>query len=62
MSEVKKGFSEQETAELKQHLGEIEKNIGTKMADQTKEAVEKALKPVTDELEGLKKFKVDAKL
>lgn len=60
MSEVKKGFSEQETAELKQHLGEIEKNIGTKMADQTKEAVEKALKPVTDELEGLKKFKVDA--
>lgn len=60
MEKETKGFSEQETAELKQHLGEIEKNIGTKMADQTKQAIETAMKPVADEVEGLKKYRVDA--
>lgn len=56
----KKGFSDQETLELKQHLGEIEKNIGTKMADQTKQAIEVAMKPVADEVDGLKQFRIDS--
>lgn len=56
MSEVK-GFSEVEIQQLKSNLNEIEKNIGTKMADQTKSAIEAAMQPVADEVEGLKKFK-----
>lgn len=54
-----KGFNEVELAQLKENLNEIEKNIGTKMADQTKQAVENAMKPVSDEVEGLKKFKAE---
>jgi len=56
----KKGFSEQETAELKSHLGEIEKNIGTKMADQVKTAVDKALEPVSKGIDELKQFRIDS--
>ena len=58
MAEVK-GFNEVELLQLKENLNEIEKNIGTKMADQTKQAVETAMKPVSDEVEGLKKFKAE---
>jgi len=58
MAEVK-GFNEVELLQLKENLNEIEKNIGTKMADQTKQAVESAMKPVSDEVEGLKKFKAE---
>jgi HK97 family phage major capsid protein len=58
MAEVK-GFNEVELLQLKENLSEIEKNIGTKMADQTKQAVETAMKPVSDEVEGLKKFKAE---
>ena len=60
MADEVKGFNEKELAELKSNLSEIEKNIGTKMADQTKAAIETAMKPVADEVEGLKKFRVDA--
>ena len=60
MADEVKGFNDKELAELKSNLNEIEKNIGTKMADQTKKAVEDAMKPVSDEVEGLKKFRVEA--
>lgn len=60
MADEVKGFNEKETAELKSALSEIESNIGTKMADQTKKAINEAMKPVSDEVEGLKKFRVDA--
>jgi len=60
MSTEAKGFNEKETAELKSALSEIEKNIGTKMADQTKKAIEDAVKPVSEGIDGLKNFRVDA--
>jgi HK97 family phage major capsid protein len=56
----KKGFAPEEIEQMKSVFGEIEKNIGTKMADQTKAAIDEAMKPVADEVEGLKKFRVEA--
>ena len=58
MSE-KKGFTPEETAELKQHLGEIEKALGTKVADNVKNAVETALK-ADSRVSELEAFKVKA--
>ncbi len=55
----KKGFTPEETAELKQHLGEIEKALGTKVADNVKNAVETALKADT-RISELEQFKVKA--
>lgn len=59
MSEVK-GFNEVELKQLKENLSEIESNIGTKMADKVKEDVSNALKPVMDEVDGLKKYRIDS--
>lgn len=58
MSE-KKGFTPEETAELKQHLGEIEKALGTKVADNVKAAVDAALK-ADSRVSELEAFKVKA--
>lgn len=60
MAEDVKGFNEKELAQLKENLGSIEANIGTKMADKVKADIDVALKPVLDEVEGLKKYRVDS--
>ena len=60
MADEKKGFSEAEQAELKATYSEIEKNLGTKMADKVKADVEAAIAPIQNELSELKKYKVDA--
>jgi HK97 family phage major capsid protein len=57
MAEVN-GFNEKEQAELKTAFSKIESELGTKVADQVKDTVEKAMKSKDDEIDGLKKWKV----
>ncbi len=59
MAEEKKGFSPEEEVFIKSALSDVEKQMGTKAAEQIKTNIEKAFEPVKEELEGLKKFKVD---
>lgn len=59
MADEVKGFNEKETAELKSALAQVEKELGTKMADKVKDTVEKALESKNEEIEGLKKWKVE---
>lgn len=60
MADEKKGFSAEEQAELKTALGEIESKLGTKVADQTKAAIDKAMEPLNNKLSDLEKYKVSA--
>lgn len=58
--EIKGSFSPEEKAELKSVFGEIEKNLGTKMADKVKSDIEAAFSPMQKELGELKAYKVEA--
>lgn len=60
MADEKRGFSDQEKAELKETYNELEKKLGTKVADEIKAKVDAVIEPLNKELEGLKAFKVDA--
>lgn len=59
MAEDKKGFSDEEKLELKTAYAEIEKGLGTKVADQTKAAVDAVMEPLNKEIKGLKDWKVE---
>lgn len=53
-----KGLSEKELGQIKVVLGEIEREHGTVRAQETEAAITKAVKPVADEVSGLKEFRV----
>lgn len=59
MKEIK-GFKPEEQEGLKAALTEIETALGTKMADQVKTAIEVSMKGASDEIKGLKEWKVTA--
>lgn len=48
------GFSAEEKAELQSSFTLVEKNLGTKLTDETKTAVETAVKPLNQEITSLK--------
>jgi HK97 family phage major capsid protein len=59
MADEKKGFSEQEKAELKEALAQVESALGTKMAKQIEDVVKKS-EDFEKEVSGLKEFKIKA--
>lgn len=60
MADETKGFTAEEKAELKATYNEIEKNLGTKMADQVKAAVDAAIEPIAKKNSELEAFKIKA--
>lgn len=58
MADETKGLNEKELSQIKEVLGQIETEHGTKRAKETKEAIDAAVKPVADEVEGIKAFRV----
>lgn len=55
-----KELSQKELSQIKEVLSEMESKVGTKLADETKKHLDAAIKPVSDEIDGIKEFRVKA--